>query len=78
MGCAAVRWQGATTLRAHAREEEQRGQRDVARLTRVRSAVTQMGKVIVGTNVSVHNVWPAEASGRLRFLGSKGSGISER
>ena len=44
VGCDAVRWQGATTLRAHAREEEQHGlkacQCAVARLTRVRSAVT--------------------------------------
>ena len=69
VGCAAGRGQGATRLRAHAREEEQRGQRGVARLTRARSAVTQLVKVIVGTNVSVRQVWPAEASGRLRFLG---------
>ena len=34
-----TRWQGATTLRAHAREEEQRGQRDPAQPSRVRSAV---------------------------------------
>ena len=40
VGCDAVRWQGATTLRAHAREEEQSRQRAVARLTQVRSAVT--------------------------------------
>ena len=69
-----VRPQNGPTLRckaspAHAREEEQRGQRGVARLTRARSAVTPMVKVIVGTNVSVHQVLPAEASGRLRFLG---------
>ena len=56
--------------RAHAREEEQRGQRGVARRTRARSAVPQMVKVIVGTNASVHQVWPAQASGQLRFLGS--------
>ena len=31
-------WQDATTLRAHAREEEQRSQRAAARLNRLRSA----------------------------------------
>ena len=40
VGCDAVRWQGVTTLRAPAREAEQRRQRAVARLTRVRSALT--------------------------------------
>ena len=69
MGRAAVRWQGATTLRAHAREKEQRRRRAAAQLTRARSAVTPMVKVIVGANVSVHQVWPAVASGQLRFLG---------
>ena len=56
MGCDAVRWQGATTLRAHAREEEQHGQRAAARLNRVRSALTQQVNVVVGTNVNVHAV----------------------
>ena len=40
VGCDAVRWQGETTLRAPAREAEQRRQRALARLTRVRSALT--------------------------------------
>ena len=52
VGRDAVRWRGATTLRAHAREEEQRGQRAVAQLNRVRSAVTQKVMVIVGTKVT--------------------------
>jgi hypothetical protein len=38
VGCDAVRWQGETTLRARAREEEQRSQRAAARLNRVCSA----------------------------------------
>ena len=42
VGGDAVRWQGETTRRAHAREEEQRGQRAAALLNRVRSALTQL------------------------------------
>ena len=56
VGRAAVRWQGATTLRAHAREEEQRRQRAAARLNRVRSALTQTVRVAVGRDLSVHAV----------------------
>jgi len=56
VGHDAVRWQGVTTLRAHAREEEQRGQRAVARLNRVRSAVTRKVRVAVGTKFSMHQV----------------------
>jgi hypothetical protein len=41
VGCDAVGWQGATTLRARARKAEQRGQRAAARLNRVRSALPQ-------------------------------------
>ena len=55
-GCAAVRWQGATTPRARARKEEQRGQRAAARLDRVRSAVTHVVMGDVGAKVSVHAV----------------------
>ena len=44
VGCDAVRWQDATTLRAPAREAEQRRQRAAARLTRVRSALTSKRK----------------------------------
>ena len=69
MGGDAVRWQGVTTLRAHAREEEQRRQRAVARLDRVRSALSQPVNVIVGTNLDIHAAEPAEGSGQLRNLG---------
>ena len=54
VGCDAVRWQGATTLRARAREEEQRGQRAAARLNRVRSAVTPTVTVDVSSEINVH------------------------
>jgi hypothetical protein len=47
VGCDAVRWQGVTTLRARAREEEQRRQRTAARLNRVCSALTPSVKVFV-------------------------------
>ena len=56
VGCDAVGWQGATTLRAHAREEEQRSQRAAARLNRVRSAFTQPVKVVVRNKVNIHAV----------------------
>ena len=56
VGRDAVRWQGVTTLRAHAREAEQRSQRAVARLNRVRSALTQAVRVVMGTNLSVRAV----------------------
>jgi len=56
VGRDAVRWQGVTTLRAHAREEEQRGQRAASRLNRVRSAVTRKVRVTVGKKVSIHQV----------------------
>ena len=69
VGRAAARWRGATTLRAHAREEEQRGQRGAARLNRVCSVLTQPVKVVVRRQVSIQAVYPAEHSGQLRFLG---------
>ena len=47
---------GATTLRAHAREEEQRRQRAPVRLNRVRSAVTQEVKVVVAAKARIHAV----------------------
>ena len=56
MGCDAVGWQDATTLRAHAREEEQRSQRAAARLNRVRSALTQPVKVVVRKKLNIHAV----------------------
>ncbi len=69
MGRDAVRWQGGTTLRAPAREAEQRSQRAAARLNRVRSALTQEVSVVMGTNLSVHAASPVEESGHLPFLG---------
>ena len=65
----AVRWQGATTLRAPARKEEQRRQRSEALLNRVRSGVTHEVMAGVGRKVCIHAVFPAEESGQLRFLG---------
>jgi len=62
-------WQGATRRRLNACNEEQRGQGGAARFDRVRSAVTQVVKAIVGANVRIHAVWPAQTSGQLRFLG---------
>ncbi len=50
VGCAAGCWQGATTLRPDGREDEQRGQRPVARLSRVCSATTQKVKRVVAKN----------------------------
>jgi hypothetical protein len=47
VGCDAVHWQGVTTLRARAREEEQRGQRTASQLNRARSALTQRVMVVV-------------------------------
>ena len=68
-GCDAVRWQDATTLRARARKEEQRRQRAAAWPDRACSAVTHELMDIVGGNVCIHAVIPAESSGQLRFLG---------
>ena len=69
MGCNSVRGQGATTRRALARKEEQRGQRAEVRLNRVCSALTQVVKAFVGKKSSKVNVLHAAASGQLRFLG---------
>jgi hypothetical protein len=69
VGCDAGSWQGATTLRPHGREEEQRGQRPAARLNRVRSALTQQVKLGVAAKLNVHEVLQADESGQLRFLG---------
>jgi hypothetical protein len=66
---ARVRPARETTLRARAREEEQRGQRAAAQLNRVCSAFTQVVKVIVGRNISIHAVLPADESGQLPDLG---------
>ena len=66
MGCDAVGWQDEAqacpalrlgwTLRAYAREEEQRSQRAAAQLNRVRSALTQPVKVVVRSEVNIHAV----------------------
>jgi len=69
VGCDGVRWQGATTLRAPARKEKQRRRRAPARLNRVRSVVTLEVTLPVSTKARVHNAYPAEESGQLRFLG---------
>ena len=79
MGRDAVGWQGQAqacpalrsggTLRAHAREEEQRRQRAAAWLNRVRSALTQQVKGALREKANVHAVYPAEESGQLPFLG---------
>ena len=66
-GRAAVRWQGATRRRAHARKEEQRRQSAAAWLARVCSALTHEVMNIVGGNVCIHAGSPAELSGQLRF-----------
>ena len=60
MGCAAVRGQGATTLRARAREEEQRSKRAAAQPNRVRSALTHLVRVFVRGTLNFHQVLPAE------------------
>ena len=56
----AVRWQGATMQRAHAGKEEQRRQSAAAWLARVCSALTHEVMNIVGGNVCLHAVSPAE------------------
>ena len=49
---------------------EQRSQRAAARLNRVRSALTQAVRVVMGTNLSVHAASPVEESNQLPFLRS--------
>ena len=56
MGCDAARWLGVTTLRARAREEEQRRQRAAARLNRVRSARYKLDLAVEANKVSIHAV----------------------
>jgi hypothetical protein len=61
VGCDAVRWQGVTTLRARAREEEQRRQRAAARLNRVCSVRTKLDLALEAKKVSIHAVlWDIE------------------
>jgi hypothetical protein len=56
VGCDAVHWQGVTTLRARAREEEQRGQRGAARLNRVCSARYKLDLALEAIKASIHAV----------------------
>ena len=69
MGCDAVRWQGETTLRARARKEEQRRQRAVAQLNRVRSARHELDLALEAEKWRIHVVFleakerPGEISG---------------
>jgi hypothetical protein len=69
VGGYAVRWQGVTTLRARAREEEQRSQRAAAPLNRVRSARNKLDLALEAKKVSIHAVLrdirerPGEISG---------------
>jgi hypothetical protein len=69
VGCDAVRWQGETTLRARAREKEQRGRRAAARLNRACSAWYKLGLAFEAKKVSIHAVLrgirerPGEISG---------------
>jgi hypothetical protein len=56
VGCDAVRWQDVTTLRARAREEEQRSQRAAARLNRVCSARYKLDLALEAKKVSIHAV----------------------
>jgi len=56
VGCDAVRWQGATTLRARARKEEQRGQRAAAQPTRVCSARYKLDLALEAEKVRIDEV----------------------
>jgi hypothetical protein len=49
---------------------EQRGKQATASLNRVCSAFTQLVKVIVGRDISIHAALPADESGQLPDLGS--------
>jgi hypothetical protein len=60
VGCDSVHWQGATPLRACAREEKQRSQRAAALFNRVRSALTKLVTVYVPRKLNIHQVLPAE------------------
>jgi hypothetical protein len=68
VGCDAVRWQGETTLRARAREEEQRGRRTAARLNRACSAWYELDLAFEAKKVSIHAV--------LRDIGERPGEIS--
>ena len=61
---------GATTLRANAREAEQRPRTRCKWLNRVRSAVTQKVNSVEAEIVNVHQELSKKSSGQLRNLGS--------
>jgi hypothetical protein len=54
VGCHGVGWQGATRQQAPACNEDQRRQRAPGRLNRVRSALTQKARRVVGEIFNVH------------------------
>jgi hypothetical protein len=56
VGCNAVRWQEETTMRARAREEEQRCQRAAAQLNRVCSGRYKLDLALEAKKVSIHEV----------------------
>ena len=74
VGGDAVRWRGVTTLRACAREEEQRGQRAAARLNRVCSARYKLDLALEANKMSIHAVFRGieERPGEICGLGDKG------
>jgi hypothetical protein len=73
VGCDAVCWQGETTLRARAREEEQRRQRTASQLNRVRSARYKLDLALEAKKVRIRAVFlearerPGEISGLSRL-----------
>ena len=69
MGCQERVWEGATTLKAPAFEEEQRPQVRSWRLNRVCSAVTPKVRLINAEKVNVHRHLLVQMSGQLRNLG---------
>jgi hypothetical protein len=64
-----VGWQGATTQRAGARKEEQRGQTARKPCNRARSGATHWVKANEGAYARTHWAYQGLVSGQLRFLG---------
>jgi len=56
-------------LRAPERKEKQRRRRAPAQINRVRNVVTIEVTLLVRTKAGVHQVYPAQESGQLRFPG---------
>jgi len=73
VGCDAVRWQGETTLRARAREKEQRRQHAAARLNRACSAWYKLDLAFEAKKVSIHAVLRGirERPGEISGLGTR-------